>query len=60
MTDPIGQPGTCELCGLHSRELRILVIADFIGRACEECRLQLRDCTSRLYCSAGEETEPGE
>ena len=52
--------GTCELCGGHNRELRILAMADFIGWACEECMRQLRDSLQRRFCSAGEETEPGE
>ena len=60
MTEPYKRTGTCELCGRHNCELKILAIADFIGWACEECRQQLRECTARLYCSAGEETEPGE
>ena len=52
--------GTCELCGGHGRELRILALVDFIGWACEECRRQLFDCQLRRFCAAGEETEPGE
>ena len=42
-TDP-RRKVTCELCGGHGRELRILAQTDFIGWACEECRQQLRDC----------------
>ena len=57
---PAQRTGTCELCGGHNRELRILVIGDFIGWACEICRRQLRECQPRIWCSAGEETEPGE
>ena len=52
--------GTCEMCGGHGRELRILFVGDFGGWACAECVGQLRECTARRYCSAGEETEPGE
>lgn len=52
--------GTCELCGGHGRRLRVLALGDFIGRACEECMAQLRECQARRFCSAGEETEPGE
>ena len=52
--------GTCELCGGHSRELKIMAQMDFIGWACEECRRQLFECQVRRYCSTGEETEPGE
>lgn len=51
---------TCELCGGHRRELRILIQMDFIGWACEECRRQLYECQVRRYCGTGEETEPGE
>ena len=57
---PTERTGTCELCGGHGRDLRILVIADFIGWACGECRQQLQQCQARRYCSTGEETEPGE
>ena len=52
--------GTCELCGGHKRELRVLVVDDFIGWACEECRQQLFRCQLRRYCSTGEETETAE
>ena len=52
--------GTCELCGGHGRELRILAQADFIGWACEECRRQLAECKARKFCSTGEESEPAE
>ena len=52
--------GTCELCGGHNQELKILAQMDFIGWACEECRRQLYECQVRRYCSTGEETEPGE
>ena len=52
--------GTCELCGGHGRELRILAQADFIGWACEVCREQLLKCQLRKYCSTGEETETAE
>lgn len=52
--------GTCELCGGHRRELRILAQVDFIGWACDECRRQLYECQVRRYCGTGEETEPGE
>ena len=52
--------GTCELCGGHRRELRIMALADFIGWACEECRHQLAECQIRRYCSAGEQTESAE
>ena len=58
-TDP-RRNGTCELCGGHGRELRILVQMDFIGWACETCREQLHQCQVRRYCSTGEETEIGE
>ena len=52
--------GTCELCGGHNRELRVMALTDFIGWACGECREQLSLCTPRRFCSAGESSEPGE
>ena len=52
--------GKCELCGGHGRDLRILVLTDWIGWACESCRRQLRDCQVRRFCGTAEETEPGE
>ena len=52
--------GTCELCGGHNQELKILAQMDFIGCACEECRRLLYKCQVRRYCNTGEETEPGE
>lgn len=52
--------GTCELCGGHRRELRVLAAADFIGWACEECRKQLWESAARRYCGTIEETEPAE
>ena len=52
--------GTCEICGAHGRELRVLAMTDFLGWACEECRIQLAECMPRRWCDAGEETEPGE
>ena len=52
--------GTCELCGGHNRERRILVIADFMGWACAECVRQLRESKPRIYCGTVEHTEPGE
>lgn len=54
------QTGTCELCGRHGQELRVMAQMDFIGWACDECFRQLHECQVRRYCSAGEETEPGE
>ena len=52
--------GTCELCGGHGRELRILCQADFIGWAWGECRRQLWECQIRRYCGTGEQTETAE
>ena len=54
------QHGTCELCGGHNRELKILFVGDFIGWACGQCRQQIQDCTIRRWCSAGEQTETAE
>ena len=55
---PPVQTGKCELCGGHNRELRILVLTDFIGWACGECIDQVGKSVPRRYVSAGEETEP--
>ena len=52
--------GSCELCGGHNRDLRILAVDGFIGWACEECQRQLAESLPRRYSRAGEETEPGE
>lgn len=52
--------GTCELCGGHGRELRILAVADFIRWACETCRRELQQSVMRMYCGTGEESEPAE
>ena len=52
--------GTCEMCGKEEQDLRILFIDDFAGWACTECIKYLEDCIPRRYCSAWEETEPGE
>lgn len=52
--------GTCEMCGAADQDLRILFIDDFAGWACPECIRELQECIPRRYCSAWEETEPGE
>ena len=52
--------GTCELCGGHNLELRILVIQDFIGWACGKCIEQIGMCQPRRYVHTGEHTEPSE
>lgn len=52
--------GTCQLCGGHGRELRILAVDDFLGWACEQCRREIGMSLPRRFVSAGEETEPGE
>ena len=52
--------GACELCGEQGRELRVLTVGDFMGRACEACRRQLKDSQPRIWCGTCEATEPGE
>ena len=52
--------GKCQLCGGHNRKLGLLVIADFWGWACEECRRQVGESMQRVYIRAGEQTEPNE
>lgn len=61
----VGKPppvkhGTCEMCGGHNRDLRILVLQDFIGWTCDECRDQIGECLARRYIPSGEATEPAE
>lgn len=59
-SEPGRRRGTCELCGAHNRELRIMAMTDFIGWACEDCRKQLQKSTERLFCGSVEWTEPSE
>lgn len=58
--EPGTRRGTCELCGAHDRELKVMAMTDFIGWACRECRDQLRLCTLRLFCGTAEWTEEAE
>jgi hypothetical protein len=48
------------MCGRHNQQLRILVVADFIGWACQICLDQIGKSIPRRYVSAGEHTEPTE
>ena len=52
--------GTCELCGGHGRQLKVLAIGDFIGWACEQCVRELGRGLPRQYIPQNEETEPCE
>lgn len=52
--------GRCELCGAHGKVVRLLVLSDFFGWACGECREHLQNCMPRRWCGTAEETEPGE
>lgn len=52
--------GTCEMCGRHNQQLRILVVADFIGWACQICFDQIGKSVPRRYVAVGEQTEPTE
>lgn len=61
----VGQPpqerrGTCEMCGGHNRDLRILITYEFIGWACKQCIEQIGKCLPRRYGPASEESEPAE
>ena len=56
---PVKQ-GTCELCGAHNQELRPMVLLDFIGWACDQCKKQISECEPRRYVHTGESTEPSE
>ena len=52
--------GTCELCGRHNQQLKVLTISDFIGWACGQCIDQIGRSVPRRYVSSGEQTEPTE
>lgn len=55
---PPVKTGECELCGARNRQLRILVLCDYIGWSCPQCIDQVGKSIPRRYVSAGEETEP--
>lgn len=57
---PLGKTGTCELCGGHGRELRVLVLPDWIGWSCDECREQIMKCYMGQIQSAAGHSEPAE
>lgn len=57
---PSAKTGTCELCGRHNTELRILFLQDYIGWTCQLCREQIQKSQQRRYVSTMEETEPAE
>ena len=52
--------GTCEMCGKHNTELRILILHEYIGWTCRTCIDQVYQSTQRMYVSSGEESEPAE
>ena len=58
--NPPGKAGTCELCGGHGRELHVLVLPDWIGWACDECRDEMQKCFLRQIQAAAGHTEPAE
>lgn len=57
---PFGKTGTCELCGGHNRNLRVLILPDWIGWACDECRDEMQKCFLRQIQAAAGHTEPAE
>lgn len=57
---PLGKTGTCELCGRHNAELHVLVLPDWIGWACDECRDEMQKCFLRQIQAAAGHTEPAE
>lgn len=57
---PPVKTGTCEMCGGHNRELRILILSDYIGWTCKQCIDQIGKSQLRRYISTGEESEPCE
>ena len=52
--------GVCEICGKREEQLRPLMLTDFCGVVCADCREQLTDCMPRRYCGSTEETETAE
>ena len=52
--------GTCEICGGHDRDLRIMILPDFIGWGCGQCREQISKSEARRFIYTGEQTEPSE
>lgn len=57
---PFGKTGTCELCGRHNTELHVLVLPDWFGWACDECRDEMQKCFLRQIQAAAGHTEPAE
>lgn len=57
---PLGKTGACELCGGHGRELTMLILPDWIGWACDECRDEMQKCFLRQIQAAAGHTEPAE
>ena len=57
---PPKKHGTCELCGGHNLDLRILIMPEFIGWACGQCVEQVGKCMPRRYIPSAEESEPVE
>lgn len=57
---PLGKTGACELCGGHGRELTVLILPDWIGWACDECREQIMKCYMGQIQAAAGQTEPAE
>ena len=57
---PFTKTGTCELCGGHERELHVLILPDWTGWACDECRDEMQKCFMRQLQAAAGHTEPAE
>ena len=57
---PFEKHGTCELCGRHNAELHVLILPDWTGWACDECREQMQMCYLRQIQSAAGHSEPEE
>lgn len=65
MSGDVGMPnpvrtGTCELCGGHNRELRMLILWDYAGWTCGECIDQIMESQAGRFRSAIEHEEPAE
>lgn len=57
---PLEKYGTCELCGGHNRDLHVLILPDWMGWVCDECREQMQMCYLRQIQSAAGHSEPAE
>jgi hypothetical protein len=57
---PSVKTGICELCGCEGKDLRRLVLWDYVGWTCSKCIEQIRDDHFGRIRAAGAVTEPAE